>query len=539
MDTWNAVATAQGPVGHRHGHGGARRLHQGQLRDGLGQPGRRRPAGGGLRRGRERAARARPRPRLGQRLRPERRRSIDAGQADDRRHVPDHQRVAHRLRPPVDRGPRARAHARPRALDASASPSARTARWRRSSRARCRRCIPFSIAGNERRSLEADDVASLSELYPEPSFTTTTGTITGTVTRCGTGEPVLGANVRAINVANPTIQLTRVTGFDGRTDGSYTIHGVPPGDYDIVVEPLAGDDRLPRPPRDVHARRHRLHAGVPQRGQGGRLRAGHRPQRARERPGRRERDEARRLQGRRPRARARDRRHRQHGPGDRRDQDRARHDDRRRSRRARSASRKTTIVTFDDSATINDGQPRPRPAAGRSSPGSPRTSTPDCPEGSNAALMTAGRQLGRGGAGRSSSPTPTATERARRATSVDALYASKGAAAVHAAVRQLPAGAEPRARAAPRRRRRPAARREPDEAPPTCSGRELAPHVQRGDPVLRRRLRLPPLPRRTWSRSTRAARRRAAAVAAARRRARPPRPRSPTTASWSRARRPA
>ena len=50
---------------------------------------------------------------------------------------------------------------------------------------------------------------ALSELYPEPTFTTTTGTITGTVTRCGTGEPVLGANVRAINVANKAIQLSR------------------------------------------------------------------------------------------------------------------------------------------------------------------------------------------------------------------------------------------------------------------------------------------------------------------------------------------
>jgi Quinohemoprotein amine dehydrogenase, alpha subunit domain III len=107
---------------------------------------------------------------------------------------------------------------------------------------------PFSISTNDRQSLEADDEASLSELYPQPSFHTTTGTITGVVTRCGSGEPVLGANVRAINVADPTIQLSRYTGFDGKTDGSYEINGVPPGDYDVVVEPLAGDtfylDRL-------------------------------------------------------------------------------------------------------------------------------------------------------------------------------------------------------------------------------------------------------------------------------------------------------
>ena len=102
---------------------------------------------------------------------------------------------------------------------------------------------PFSIATNDRQTLEADDTrVAVGALPRADAFTTTTGTITGTVTRCGSGEPVLGANVRAINVADPAIQLTRLTGFDGRTDGSYTINGVPPGDYDVVVEPLAGDD---------------------------------------------------------------------------------------------------------------------------------------------------------------------------------------------------------------------------------------------------------------------------------------------------------
>jgi len=111
--------------------------------------------------------------------------------------------------------------------------------------------FPFSISTTDRRSLEADDRAALSELYPAAngSFTSTLGTLTGTVTRCGSGEPVLGANVRAIKVDNPAVQLTRITGFDGKTDGSYTIHGVPPGDYFIVVEPLGGDEdyleRLP------------------------------------------------------------------------------------------------------------------------------------------------------------------------------------------------------------------------------------------------------------------------------------------------------
>lgn len=108
---------------------------------------------------------------------------------------------------------------------------------------------PYSVAGgSQRRTPEADDVASLSELYPAGTFAASFGTLSGTVTRCGSDEPVLGANVRAINVSNPAIQLTRTTGHDGKTDGSYTMRGVPAGSYKILVEPLAGDadflDRL-------------------------------------------------------------------------------------------------------------------------------------------------------------------------------------------------------------------------------------------------------------------------------------------------------
>jgi hypothetical protein len=107
---------------------------------------------------------------------------------------------------------------------------------------------PFGVAGDSRQSLEADDVAAISELYPGPTFSTTTGTIAGSVLRCDTGGAVNGANVRVINVNNPAIQLTRVTGFDGTTGGGYEIKGVPPGDYFVVVEPLTGDvpfvDRL-------------------------------------------------------------------------------------------------------------------------------------------------------------------------------------------------------------------------------------------------------------------------------------------------------
>src|SRR3954452_6113246 len=103
---------------------------------------------------------------------------------------------------------------------------------------------PFATPGTDRRTLEADDVAAISDLYPEPSFTSTDGTIKGTVTRCDTGLPVLGVNVRAVNANDPSVQLSRVTGFDGGPEGHYEIHGVPPGDYFVLAEPLAGDDEM-------------------------------------------------------------------------------------------------------------------------------------------------------------------------------------------------------------------------------------------------------------------------------------------------------
>ena len=75
------------------------------------------------------------------------------------------------------------------------------------------------------------------------------------------------------------------------------------------------------------------------------------------------------------------------------------------------------------------------------------------------------------------------------------------AAAEHAAVRQLPARAEPAARhaaAAPTRRRRRSrpARARRGRAAGHARRRERGPHVQRGDPVHRRRVQLPARGRR-------------------------------------------
>ena len=125
-------------------------------------------------------------------------------------------------------------------------------------------------------------------------------------------------------------------------------------------------------------------------------------------------------------------------------------------------------------------------------------STADCPEGSNRALMTAGRQLGRG------SHVILATDADSHRTgpsreSVDALYASKGLR-----LNTLLSGSCPPEQNPPRGTPRgdPGLDAPPPAVPPGASPDEDKPpdllgpenalaHVHRGDPVLRRRVRVP------------------------------------------------
>jgi len=101
---------------------------------------------------------------------------------------------------------------------------------------------PFSTnTGTSRRTPKPDDAAALSELYPAATFTTTLGSISGTVTRCSDGTAVTGVNVRVVNTANTNIQLSRFTGYDGNTTGSYVINGIPPGTYRVLIEGLGAN----------------------------------------------------------------------------------------------------------------------------------------------------------------------------------------------------------------------------------------------------------------------------------------------------------
>jgi hypothetical protein len=95
--------------------------------------------------------------------------------------------------------------------------------------------IAFS-AGALNRGLYADDIAGLSDLYGTDHFRASTGSITGRVTKNGSG--VLGAHVVAFNPSTGAL----VGGFTLAQDGSFTIAGLEPGLQIVRVEPLDDAD---------------------------------------------------------------------------------------------------------------------------------------------------------------------------------------------------------------------------------------------------------------------------------------------------------
>ena len=86
------------------------------------------------------------------------------------------------------------------------------------------------------RTLQPDDIAGVSDLYPAEGFRAATGTATGRVTRNGTG--ILGAHVVAFNPATGAL----VAGFTLNNDGEFQIAGLAPGPHILRVEPLDDAD---------------------------------------------------------------------------------------------------------------------------------------------------------------------------------------------------------------------------------------------------------------------------------------------------------
>ena len=86
------------------------------------------------------------------------------------------------------------------------------------------------------RELQPDDVAGVSDLYPEAGFRERSGVARGRVTRNGTG--ILGAHVAAFNPETGAL----IAAFTLNNDGEFQIAGLAPGPHVIRAEPLDDAD---------------------------------------------------------------------------------------------------------------------------------------------------------------------------------------------------------------------------------------------------------------------------------------------------------
>ena len=93
--------------------------------------------------------------------------------------------------------------------------------------------VSGSIAG---RTLKADDIAGISDLYPDGDFNTTDGSLSGRVTK--DGQPVFGAHVVAFDAATGLM----VASFTLNAQGQFSIGGLSPGLHVVRVEPLDDAD---------------------------------------------------------------------------------------------------------------------------------------------------------------------------------------------------------------------------------------------------------------------------------------------------------
>lgn len=92
---------------------------------------------------------------------------------------------------------------------------------------------PATVAG---RTLQSDDIAGISDLYPTDDFARNSGSISGRVTR--DGQPLFGAHVIAFDPATRTM----VANFTLNAQGQFSIGGLTPGPRILRVEPLDDAD---------------------------------------------------------------------------------------------------------------------------------------------------------------------------------------------------------------------------------------------------------------------------------------------------------
>ncbi len=104
--------------------------------------------------------------------------------------------------------------------------------------------FPFLRSGTQQATLNLDDEVSVSMLYPEPSFASSTGKLAGTIKRSD-GTSFQGAHVIARRVGNPRLAAVGVVsgaryhaGGSAALQGLYEIPGLPPGDYTVEIEQI-------------------------------------------------------------------------------------------------------------------------------------------------------------------------------------------------------------------------------------------------------------------------------------------------------------
>ena len=96
--------------------------------------------------------------------------------------------------------------------------------------------IAFTPGNIVDRDLTADDIAGVSDIYPDGEFRRATGTLQGTVTKSGKG--IFGAHIVAFNLRTGDL----VGGFSLDDTGAFVIAGLAPGTYVVRVEPLDDGD---------------------------------------------------------------------------------------------------------------------------------------------------------------------------------------------------------------------------------------------------------------------------------------------------------